>query len=192
MGDPGRLREAWNLVARLRASRAHVSPGPWSAVRVDPKTACDPDPHGVILGPRRVPVGRHFEWTPGDATFMARAVDLYDALVGLLGGDESGESRLHPGHSSDFPLVVRGDAVSGPWLLVPLARWGVVEAALRSHGIAYWADEDALSFDDGPLLVTVNFNCSQREQIAVIQGVVDSIPGVGDAGSSGHTDTPAP
>lgn len=73
------------------------------------------------------------------------------------------------------PITVDTDGGSGGGLLdIPLDQLDPVVALLKANAIPHWVDEEALSMDDGPFVITVTL--SRRADPVVVQHLLDSIP----------------
>jgi hypothetical protein len=54
-------------------------------------------------------------------------------------------------------LQVNTDGDAGPYLMVPLEQVPAIRAVLQQHGIAHSLDQDAVQFDDKPIIALINF-----------------------------------
>ena len=55
------------------------------------------------------------------------------------------------------PLRVLSDSVAGPFLMLPLSQLARVREALDQNGIYYWPDSTAISLDNKPPRIVINF-----------------------------------
>ena len=68
-------------------------------------------------------------------------------------------------------LQVESDEIAGPYLRLPLAQLESIREVLDSHGFRYWLDSFAISLDNKPPVIVVNFD--RREDAAQIQTALD-------------------
>jgi hypothetical protein len=72
------------------------------------------------------------------------------------------------------PLHVSTDGEAGPYIMVPVMQLDDVTTVLDSSHVAYWVDEEAISFDGKPEVAVINLR--QGSNPAAVQKVLDSIP----------------
>ncbi len=69
-------------------------------------------------------------------------------------------------------LQISTDGDAGPYLMVPLEQVPAIRAVLQQHGITHSLDEDAIQFDDKPIIALINFG--RGADSARIQQLLDS------------------
>ena len=72
------------------------------------------------------------------------------------------------------PIAVKTDGGAGPYLDVVLDQLDKVVALFDANAIPHWVEEEALSMDGGPAVITVNL--ADRADPILAQRVLDSIP----------------
>lgn len=70
-------------------------------------------------------------------------------------------------------LLVSTDGTAGPYIMVPLSQLDVVTRLLEAHGVSFWIEEDAISFDDAPYIAVVNLEHDARAD--AIQSLLDGV-----------------
>jgi hypothetical protein len=55
------------------------------------------------------------------------------------------------------PIRVLDGGLAGPYLMVPVDQLDRIRALLDQHGIRYWVESEAISINNGPATVIVNF-----------------------------------
>ncbi len=68
-------------------------------------------------------------------------------------------------------MEVESDEIAGPSLRLPLAQLDHVRELLDCHGFRYWADTFAISLDNKPPVIVINFD--RREDATRIQATLD-------------------
>ena len=73
------------------------------------------------------------------------------------------------------PITVDTDSEEeGGYLDIPPEQLDPVVALLEANAIPHWADEEALSMDGGPAVITVTL--SRRADPVLVQRLLDGIP----------------
>jgi hypothetical protein len=76
--------------------------------------------------------------------------------------------------STKAPLEVDDGGIAGPYLWVPLSQLEEVQRLLDTNGVKYGVDEVAISLDDEPEQVVVNFGRNGDRE--AIQRMLDAAP----------------
>jgi hypothetical protein len=74
---------------------------------------------------------------------------------------------------SHRPIRVSPGGTAGPYIKVPVDRLGHVRTLLDRHGIAYWVESHAISFDGGPEIAFINLGFSGDS--ARVQAILDEV-----------------
>lgn len=54
------------------------------------------------------------------------------------------------------PVTVSTDGDGGPYIMVPLDQLPAVTSMLRTNGVSFWVDANAISIDGKPEITVVN------------------------------------
>ncbi len=76
--------------------------------------------------------------------------------------------------STKKPLRVSDHGAGGPYLWVPLSQLTEVQRLLDANGVKYWVDEVAISLDDDPEEIVVNFGRDGDGE--AVQRILDAAP----------------
>jgi len=68
-------------------------------------------------------------------------------------------------------IRVSQDKNSGPYIMAPLDQLPQIRAKLDRHLIVYWVDSDAISIDNEPYVIFINFG--RTEDAKKIQAILD-------------------
>jgi hypothetical protein len=71
-------------------------------------------------------------------------------------------------------LRVSGGSTARPSIEVAASQAADVQRLLDEHGIPYWADEQALSFNGSPFMIGIDFD--RDADAEAIQAILDSVP----------------
>lgn len=72
--------------------------------------------------------------------------------------------------TTQHPLQVSNVGTAGPYLRIPLTQLDDIKQLLDSKHIHYWVAEHAISLDDGPYFIIINFG--RGADAAAIQSVL--------------------
>jgi hypothetical protein len=70
-------------------------------------------------------------------------------------------------------LQVSDDGTAGPYIMVPVSQLAELERLLDRTRIRYWVGENAISFDGGPEIATINLG--RGADPAAVQAILDSV-----------------
>jgi hypothetical protein len=70
------------------------------------------------------------------------------------------------------PLKINTDGDAGPYLMVPLNQLPEVRRVLEHNGIKHVIEDDAIQWDDKPVIAIVDFD--YRADVAKIQAALDA------------------
>lgn len=76
--------------------------------------------------------------------------------------------------STKKPLQVSDGGEAGPYLWVPLSQLADVQRLLDANGVKYDVDEVAISLDDDPEEIVVNFG--RDGDTEAVQRILDAAP----------------
>jgi hypothetical protein len=76
--------------------------------------------------------------------------------------------------TTNKPLRVSTDGTAGPYIEVAVSQLNEIQRLLDSHGIRYWVDEQAISWEGGPYTTDINFG--RAGDARAIQAILDSAP----------------
>ncbi len=69
-------------------------------------------------------------------------------------------------------VAVSTDGDAGPYIMVPLDQLDAVAEMLKTGGIAFWVDADAISLNGKPAIAVINFGRGTDAQ--QVQGLLDA------------------
>lgn len=91
---------------------------------------------------------------------------------------EFGGIREHGGQkmtntTTNKPLRVSTEGTAGPYIRLPLSQLDDVRRLLDSHGIFYWASENAISLNGAPEVTVINLG--RGGDAVQVQAVLDNV-----------------
>ncbi|HXE51562.1 MAG TPA: hypothetical protein VN541_01020 [Tepidisphaeraceae bacterium] len=69
-------------------------------------------------------------------------------------------------------LTVSIDGDAGPYIMVPVEQLDAVTKTLRSSGISFWVDADAISIDGKPAVAVINLG--RGSDVGQVQRLLDA------------------